>query len=187
MYDIYHRAIVDAQYELLRARINGNHWNDISVERQGSRIYAHIRATLPEHFEYRCRIDMSRYPVDPYWVGFINPALPPDKWESATDSDPRFWPFSPIPGLHGSFNLIFQGPFRVFWCRECNFPFFYYHGERRWSPSAWTLERVVAHLRDAISEAEPPTRWRPIHQQALLVAAQKAQINLPPSAGIGAK
>src|SRR4051812_24141155 len=90
MDDTYHRAIVDAQYEVLRARISGDRWDDVSVEREGSRIYADIRATQPENFEYRCRIDMSRYPVDPYWVGFINPALPRENWESASDSDPRF-------------------------------------------------------------------------------------------------
>jgi hypothetical protein len=130
---------------------------------------------------------MDQYPVEPFWVGFLNPNLMPERWAEASFSDPRFWPVSPIAGLHGSFILSFQGPFRTFWCRECNFPFFVYHGDRRWNPALWHLSRVVSYLRDAIQRAEPPSRWRPIQREALLQIAAVNGVTLPIGAGEGDK
>ncbi len=187
MFADYHQSIVDAQCEALTRRATSDQWANLSFEREQDRIYVSLRVTHPQDYRYVIRIDMSRYPVDPYWVGFINPDLPRARWRTASDGDPRFWPWSPMPGLHGSFILTFQGLFRTFWCRECTLPFFFYHGDRRWVPGAWPLERVVAHLRDAVELAEPPTRWRPIQQQALILAAGNARINLPQGAGLGTR
>ncbi len=188
MYAPFHEAIVNAQVARLRERIVDDGWMETSVdEKRGAIVYLTIRASGLGAHEYRVRVDMTRYPVDPYWVGFLDPNILPEQWEGASDTDPRHWPWSPMPGLHGSFVLAFQGPYRTFWCRECTFPFFVYHGERRWNPAAWHLHRVVAHLRDAIAQAEPPSRWRPIQQPVLLQAAANAGVVLPPDAGLGAK
>jgi hypothetical protein len=187
MFAIYQQAIIDAQFEELKKRIEADHWAGIVVEREETLIYVCYRIETPVTQDYLVRIDMSHYPVDPYWIGFINPGLPRDRWNTASDSDPRFWPWSPMPGLHGSFNLSFQGPFRTFWCRPCTMPFFHYHGDQQWKPGAWDLSRVVAHLRDAIDKAVPPNQWRPLQQQALFALAARAGINLPTDAGLGAK
>jgi hypothetical protein len=187
MFSDYHRAIVDSQYAQLASRRATDGWSNVSLQHDDACIYVKLQVAMPEEYSYVCRIDMSGYPVDPYWIGFINPDLPRERWRKASDSDPRFWPWSPMPGLHGSFNIVFLGPFRAFWCRECTFPFFYYHGDRRWAPNEWPLDRVVAHLRDAVIKAEPPSRWRPIQRTALLAAAANEGINLPDDAGLGAK
>lgn len=183
----YHRAIVDAQYGALCKRATEEHWTNVTFERNGALFYVTFPVEARDQYTYVARIDMRRYPVDPYWVGFINADLPRTRWDSASDSDPRFWPWSPMPGLHGSFNLTFQGPYRTFWCRECNFPFFQYHPDRRWVPREWPLDRVVAHLRHALELAEPPTRWRPIEQQVILAIAARGGIIVPADAGLGAK
>ena len=187
MFSDYHRAVVDSQYAQLVSRGAADEWSDVSFQRENDCIYVKLRISMPEEYSYLCRIDMTDYPVDPYWIGFVNPALPPELWGKASDSDPRFWPWSPMPGLHGSFNIAYVGPFRTFWCRECTFPFFYYHGDRRWAPAEWRLDRVVAHLRDAVSKAEPPSRWRPIQRTVLAAAAANEGIALPLDAGLGAK
>lgn len=187
MFPDYHRAIVDAQYERLKIRAAADQWTGMSIDRDQALIYVTLQAGLPEPYKYVSRIDMARYPVDPYWVGFINPDLPRLRWSTTTDCDPRFWPWSPMPGLHGSFVLTFLGPFRTFWCRECTFPFFHYHGDRLWAPSAWPLDKVVAYLREAVEHAVSPDRWRPMQRPVLLLAAANAGIGLPEDAGLGAK
>ena len=187
MYADYHRDIVEAQFERLASRASREAWQNVSLERDEARTYVKLAVTRPEPYCYLVRIDMARYPVDPYWVGFLNPELPRDRWSTVSDGDPRFWPWSAMPGLHGSFIITFQGPFRVFWCRPCTFPFFYYHGDIPWSPASWPLERVVAYLREAVELAEPPVRWRPIQRQSLIVAAANYRVNLPQDAGLGTK
>lgn len=190
MFGDYHRAIVDAEFDRLNTRVLNDAWTDLKIRREKAVVFTTISVEIPQPYKYVARIDVSRYPVEPYWVGFINPDLAEQNWNTASDSDPRFWPWSPMPGLHGSFIVTFQGPFRTFWCRECNFPFFLYHGlDHRWSPNDWHLDRVVAHLRDALGpgRAEPPVRWRPIQQQALMLLAKNANLTLPPDAGLGAK
>jgi hypothetical protein len=187
MYEAFHEAIVNAQVRRLQDRVITDEWADTSVLQRDAVVYVTIHATAPKAYEYRARIDMKKYPVDPYWVGFIDPTLPIEQWDSASDTDARYWPWSPMPGLHGSFILAFHGPYRTFWCRECTFPFFVYHGERRWNPGAWPVDRVVAYLREAIGQAAAPSRWRPMQQPALLQAAANAHISLPPDAGLGAR
>lgn len=183
----YHQAIVSAQYGRLLQRSDDEHWGNLHFDRERARIYVTIDVVKPAAHRYVCRIDMSGYPVDPYWVGFIDPSTPRDRWEQASDLDARYWPWSPMPGLHGSFIVTFLGPYRTFWCRECNFPYFVYHGDQRWIPAKWPLDRVVSHLREALQQAEPPNRWRPLQQATLLGAAAQAGIAIPPDAGLGAK
>jgi hypothetical protein len=187
MFQTFHSAILQAQYEALVRRAAEEQWTNVSLQRQDVQIYATIDTHAPAPAKYLCRIDMTNYPVDPYWIGFINPDLPRPDWNNAPDTDPRFWPWSPMPGLHGSFNLTFGGPFRTFWCRACTVPFFYYHGDRPWVPHEWPLSRVVSRLREALGRAEPPTRWRPMQQQVLLALAAQRQIALPADAGVGDK
>jgi len=187
MLSAYQHAIIDEQYKEALERSKEEGWQDISLNRHESFIYARFTTELPKNYTYLCRIDMSRYPVDPYWIGFINPDLPNSRWDTSSDCDQRFWPWSPMPGLHGSFILAFQGPFRTFWCRDCNFPFFIYHSDHVWYPGSWRLSRVIASLRDAIRKAEPPSRWRPLQRETLVLIAGKMGFTLPDGAGSGAK
>src|SRR6266852_1065587 len=114
MFAIYHQAIVTAQFDELEACARKEDWRDVSFDRDDSYVYVAVRSLAVDTYTYVIRIDLSRYPVDPFWIGFINPSLPRERWASATASDPRFWPWSPMPGLHGSFILVFQGPIRTF-------------------------------------------------------------------------
>lgn len=136
---------------------------------------------------YLAKIDCSRYPVEPYEVGFINPATPRDDRRRVSDRDARFWPWSPMPGLHGSFNLHFARAIRVFWCRDCTASYFYYHGHeegRRWDPARWSLDVVVSELRAAVRLATHPRHWRPVQRANLLAVAQARGVGLPAGAGI---
>jgi hypothetical protein len=188
MHQEFHAAIVAANVQHLENRIVRDAWADTAVVlKDGPIVYLSIRSAGITPYEYRVRIDMTKFPVEPYWVGFIDPGLPQERWPLTSDTDPRYWPWSPMAGLHGSFILAFQGPYRTFWCRDCTVPFFAYHGDKRWDPAAWPLDRVVAHLREAIAQAEPPARWRPVQQGGLLQAAANAGVNVPPDAGLGAK
>lgn len=180
----YHEAIVRSQFDRLIERL-AHEARPIEVERSGSVIFAGFQGqSVTEH--YRARIDMSRYPVDPYWVGFINPDLPRDEWQRVSDTDPRYWPWSPMPALHGHFNITFRGAYRIFWCWRCTVPYFHYHGhEESWQPAHWPLDRVVVYLWDHTRRAEHPSRWRPQQRPIIVGFAERRGVTLPDGAGLG--
>lgn len=182
----YQRDLLDGHYRDLLKRASTDEWHDVRLQRTDLLVFLEIEGRSNRvAANYLSRIDASRYPVHPYWIGFLNPRLPQSEWPLASDHDPRFWPFSSIPGLQGSFNLFFSGPYRTFWCRPCTGEYFYYHGNDVWDPSRWTLSEVVAYLRDAVSHAEHPDHWRPLQQQNLVRAAKAQGIQLPAGAGTG--
>lgn len=185
----YHEAIVENQYAALLARVERDEWTNVHAERSGPLIFVSVEVWDRGHYTYLTRIDTRAYPVDPYWIGFLNPNLPRQEWTVASDSDPRFWPWSPMPGLHGSFIVAYQGagPYRTFWCRECTVPYFYYHGDQRWRPREWPVDRVVAHLREALRQAEPPTRWRPLQVPVIQQAGANVGVQIPADGGSGAR
>ena len=180
----YHDALIGEQLAQLHRRIEVEGWPGVTVARDGDLIYVGLPGR-PATARYLARIDTARYPVEPYWIGFLDPALAPEDRPRASDADPRQWPMSGVPGLEGSFHVAFQGPYRAFWCRECTVQFFHYHPDIVWDPAAWPLDVVVANLREAVIHAHHPSRWRPLHQPLLRAAAQQRNLQLPDAAGIG--
>jgi hypothetical protein len=182
----YHAAIAQGQFENLERRIVNDGWRDVSVVRDGYLIYLTLeRRSGRAPARYLCRIDMERYPVQPYRIGFLKPNLPTGERAEASDRDPRYWPYSTFPGLQGSFNIVFQGPYRTFWCRPCTVEYFYYHGDDVWSAAMWPLDRVAASLREAVQHAEHPDQWRPLQVPNLQMIARAQGITLPEGAGLG--
>src|SRR5215203_5266433 len=146
----YQNALLEGHYSELLSRISSSGWKDVTPIRDGTLIYLELGGNPNRPpASYLARIDAKRYPVHPYWVGFLKPDLPREEWALALDRDPRYWPFSFFPGLQGSFNIVFNGPYRTFWCRPCTVEYFYYHGQDPWRPSRWPLQEVVANLREA--------------------------------------
>lgn len=181
----YHDALVREEIDGLQQAISANGWSDVSFVRSGASVFVSLpgKSRLPLD-KYVARIDLAAYPVLPYSVGFVDPDLPPAEWDRAHVRDPRFWPFSAMPGLQGSFNIAHPGPHRVFWCRPCTLEYFYYHGDQVWDPGAWPLYQVVSYLREAVQLAEHPRQWRPVQREQLLGIARANGIHLPEDAGL---
>lgn len=180
----YHERIVKASYDELLERKAREGWTDVEFENDRDIVYAMFSGIRPGD-RYLAKIDLARFPIDPYEVGFLDPEIDPSDRERVSDRDPRYWPYSPIPGLQGSFNLVRQGAITVFWCRQCTSAYFWYHGENDpWVPSEWPLHHVVEELRGAIQLAVHPRNWRPVERLTLLQIAHQNKILLPENAGI---
>jgi hypothetical protein len=179
----YHESILTAQIDDLRRTLAGPGWEGSMLDRVEDFVF--VKFSVGRGFEYLTRVDTRAYPIEPYWLGFIDPKAPRSDWTRLLATDARYWPWSPMPGLHGSFILAFSGLYRVFWCEPCTRPFFFYHGDRAWEPSLWPLSRVITHLRDCATRAEHPARWRPIQKPLLHGAAAQLGIPLPEGAGAG--
>lgn len=180
----YHESLIAKGVETLRLRVTAERWDDVSVERESDTVYVGLSGKNSGD-RYLAVIDASGFPIEPYDIGFIRPDCPESERHRITPRDPRFWPWSPMPGLHGSFNLFFPGALRVFWCREWTVGYFYYHGQQeRWEPASWPLEKVVEELRKDVAKAEHPRHWRPLQRQVLLHQAAALNLTLPASAGI---
>lgn len=180
----YREALVSAGLAMLGRRISDEGWTDTVVERDGDLVFVRISGPDPnDHF--LVRIDTSAYPVEPYEIGFIASDAPRADWALLSDRDPRYWPFSAMPGIHGSFNIAYPGAMTTFWCRACTGAYFHYHGhEDRWEPARWPLDTVVTELRTAVQAAKHPRHWRPVARSTLLAVAAQHGITLPKSAGI---
>jgi hypothetical protein len=172
----YQKAIVESQFLEAVRSVAESKWEDTELHMTGLVVLCHFAFA---DGKYLARIDASEYPVEPYWVGFLDPATSRDQWLRACDGDARYWPWSPMPGLHGSFNLTFGGSYRVFWCRECTRQFFHYHGDHPWQPASWPMARVVSHLRDAALRATPPGKWLPIEMEGIRVIAANMNVQIP--------
>ena len=180
----YQERLIAAQVSELVARKETEGWTDVDVERDGDFVFVRLTGKLPDE-RYLAKVDLSRFPVDPYEVGFLDPDTDPSDRRRVSDRDPRYWPYSGMPGLHGSFNLVYTGAITVFWCRPCTFAYFWYHGgSDPWQPHEWPLWRVVAELRDAVKKADHPRRWRANERMTLIAIAKQKNITLPANAGI---
>jgi hypothetical protein len=183
MHPEYHAALVRGAVEALQRRAAAGGWTETTVEHIDSTVFVALNGRRAGD-EYLAKIDMSKFPVEPYEVGFVNPRLATDDRMRVSSRDPRYWPWSPMPGLHGSFIIHYPRAIRTFWCRPCTAPFFYYHGaENRWEPGRWPLTTVVADLREAVLEAEHPRHWRAVQRATLFPFAQGRGVTLPPGGG----
>lgn len=158
--------------------------NSVRVERVGPFLYVWACGKRPND-NYLARINFSAYPVEPYEIGFLNPAAARSEWDRLTDRDPRYWPLSAIPGLHGSFQVAHPGVIPVFWCERATAPFYHLHGAKEsWIPGDWPIDVVVMKLVEAMKKADHPSHWRPLGHETLLAAARQRGIELPASAGV---
>lgn len=186
MHPDYHSSLIESGIVAVKRRAQSEAWADIAVERDGGSVFVSLTGALVGD-EYLAKIDMSRYPVEPYEVGFIRPGTNVGERNRVSDRDVRYWPWSPMPGLHGSFHIHFHRAIRAFWCRDCTASFFYFHGHeigRRWQPSAWPLDYVVATLRTAVRQAVHPRHWRPVQRANLIGFAAQRGVVLPENAGL---
>lgn len=183
----YHSDLIAGQVERareasgLRALLAGD------IEQDGEMVFVPLFGRRRGNDVYLARIDMSEYPVEPYEVGFIKPDVVGDDRLRVSDRDPRYWPWSPMPGLHGSFNIHYPGPIRVFWCRSATQAFFFYHGAEEgkcWDPANWPLDIVIRELVDAVLVAEHPRHWRPVQRLLLEKLFSLKQQPIPHGAGI---
>lgn len=187
MHPSYHDALVAAAVAAVVERARADGWSDVTVSREGTMVFVTLLGA-ERGDNYLAKIDMTRFPVEPYEVGFIKPVTEGPDRHRVSDRDPRYWPWSPMPALTGNFNLHFQGALRVFWCRDCTASYFYYHGHQpgeQWRPARWPLERVIAHLRAAAQLAIHPARWRPVQRAIIAQHAAQRGAALPEHGGVG--
>jgi hypothetical protein len=182
----YQERLISEAIRTVEARAAAEPWPDVAVQREREIIFVTMQGVRPGD-DYLTRIDMSTFPIEPYEIGFVDPRASLEDRLHISDRDPRYWPWSPMPGLHGSFNIHFARAIRVFWCRDCTSGYYYYHGREagsRWQPAKWPLVRVVAELRNAVRDAQHPRHWRPVQRPRLLALASERGIQLPANAGI---
>ncbi len=186
MHPDYHNAIIESALYAAREHVASEGWAEVTLEREGASVFATFVGAIAGD-RYLARIDMARFPVEPYEVGFIKPETPRSDWLRVSDRDARYWPWSPMPALNGSFVIAFPRALRVFWCRDCTTSFFYIHGHeegRRWSPHAWQLTAVISELRTAVLKAVHQRHWRYNQRPRLVELLAGAGISLPPNAAI---
>lgn len=164
----YQRRLVAAEFERLEQRIRAES-RQIVVEQIGDTVFARMHGPGgAEREPYVAKITAGLYPIEPWLVGFIDPAIEGQARLAAPDRDSRFWPFSALPGLDGGFHVSFQGAFRVFVCMPFTVEYFFYHPDQRWEPKIFDLARVVIQLTAEVRKAEHFSKWVPL----LRVAAQ---------------
>lgn len=187
MHPDYQSTLIDEAVRATVARALDGGWDDVRVERDGTAVFITLEGA-ERGDDYLAKIEMGRYPLEPYEIGFVKPGSSGAERFRVSDRDPRYWPWSPMPALHGNFNLHFPGAIRVFWCRDCTTAYFYYHGHeagQQWRPAAWPLWRVVSHLREAVKRAVHPARWRPHQRPRIGQYAARLGQRLPDGGGIG--
>ncbi|HEX8145031.1 MAG TPA: hypothetical protein VF553_20865 [Pyrinomonadaceae bacterium] len=157
----YQRRLVADGFVQLQRRII-EEGLDIGAEMVGGLVFARIYGAAGQSEPYQLKIGAGQYPVGPWRVGFINPEAEGEDRLSVHDRDPRYWPFSGLPGLNGGFHISYPGPFRVFICHPFTSEFFYYHGDERWDPWAYDLARVVIQLSGEVKKADHFSKWYPL-------------------------
>lgn len=154
----YQHRLIASQFQRLESRIKDES-HEIVAERVGATVFARFCGLGRAREPYVAKIRAAMYPIQPWRVGFINPEVEGDARLAIPDRDPRYWPFSGLPGLDGGFHVAFQGPFRVFVCKPFTVEYFYYHPDQRWDPRVYDLSRVVIELAAEVRNAEHFSKW----------------------------
>lgn len=181
----YQDAIITAAVAAAQQHARASGWSGVSIERDDDAVFVTLAGPLVGD-DYLARIDFRRFPIEPYEIGFLNPRIAREERRRVSTQDPRYWPWSPMPGLDGSFNIIFARPIRVFWCRPCTESYFYYHGHEegeRWEPAKWPLLHVIDVLHACVLKARHPRHWRPLQRSQLFALAASRGVTLPEGAG----
>jgi len=94
-------------------------------------------------------IDTDRFPIEPFDVGFIDPALPASEWEKAGMKNPSFFPNDGEQRMKTNF----RAEPCVFICIQPGFTreYFAHHLQESWNPHATMLIHVVQQVRNAVT------------------------------------
>lgn len=155
----YQRRLVMADYEGLLQRVETDPDLAVqSVEWEQGTLFVRANGPGGAAEPYQIKVEPWLYPVGPWRVGFIDPAVAGGKRLTAPDRDPHFWPY--LPGLLGGFHVHYQGPHRVFVCRPFTTEYFYYHADAAWEPGVYDLPRVVVEVCRTLRGAHHFSAWR---------------------------
>jgi hypothetical protein len=163
--EFQHRLVTEA-FSRLVARIEADHAFDVAIDWQERSLFARMYGPLGVSQPYQVKIEPWLYPVGPWRVGFIDPDVAGADRLSVPDRDPRFWPYSQLPGTFGGFHVHFEREHRVFVCRPFTTEYFRYHGDEPWDPHTYDLYGVVTNLREAVKKAVHFSIWCPINYRA---------------------
>jgi hypothetical protein len=154
----YQRCLIGEQVEQLRQEFATGLHPHARLESGGDLTILRLDGRGPDE-PYQVKIEPASYPVGPWRISFIDPALDGAERLRAPDRDPRFWPYSQIPGVFGGFHIHFPGPYRVFVCRPYTTEYFYYHPEEAWRPDIYDLPAVFRDLEKNLQDAVHFSRW----------------------------
>lgn len=157
----YQRRLVEDGFARLQRRVREES-REIDAEMAGGTVFARMHGAAGSIEPYLLKVEAGLYPVGPWRVGFVDPEAQGEERLRLPDHDPRYWPFSGLPGLNGGFHVSYPGPFRVFVCHPFTVEFFHYHGDVRWEPWAYGLDRVVIQVSDAVRKADHFSKWYPL-------------------------
>ena len=162
----FQRRLLEADFVRLQELIETEGRN-IRAELVERTVFARMYGPGGGREPYLAKVEAGLYPVGQWRVGFIDPSVEGEERFKVPDRDPRFWPFSGLPGLNGGFHVSYAGPFRVFVCHPFTTEYLYYHGrEDRWAPEVYDIARVVRQLDDEVKKADHFSRWYPLVSRA---------------------
>jgi hypothetical protein len=156
----YQRRLVIADFAKLEERLEIDRTLNVHPEWAGSVLFVRMFGPGGVSHPYLAKIEPWLYPVGPWRVGFIDPSIEGKSRLAVPDRDPRFWPYSQLPGAFGGFHVHYPREHRVFVCLPFTTEFFHYHGnERPWEPHIYDLYGVVTTLNEAIKKAAHFSVW----------------------------
>jgi hypothetical protein len=155
----YQRRLIAADFTRLEERLEIDTTLNVRPDWIGDVLFVQMFGPAGESQPYLVKIEPWLYPVGPWRVGFIDPSVEGERRLTVPDRDPRFWPYSQLPGAFGGFHVHFQRAHRVFVCLPFTTEFFHYHGERPWEPYVYDLYGVVMTLNEALKKAVHFSVW----------------------------
>lgn len=156
----FQRKLVASDFSRLEQRIEQDSTFNVRPEWEGDVLFIQMYGPDGETEAYQAKIEPWLYPVGPWRVGFIDPNTRGSQRLLTPDRDPRFWPYSQLPGAFGGFHVHYQREHRVFVCLPFTTEFFRYHGDTPWVPQAYDLYAVITSLNQAVKKAVHFSIWR---------------------------
>lgn len=148
--DSVYREILEGQFAHLSAELAAEGVLPPPVM-SGTRVVVWIEGIRAsgERDRFLLGIDTDRFPIEPFDVGFINPALPASQWPVAEMKNPGFFPDDGEQRMKTNF----RNQPRVFICIQPGFTreYFAHHLQESWNPHTMTLAHVVQQVRNAIT------------------------------------
>jgi hypothetical protein len=149
MHSVY-RQIVKNQFAQLSAELAAEGVLP-SPLMAGTRVITWVEGvrTSDQRDRFLLGIDTDRFPIEPFDVGFMDPALPASEWGTADMKTPLFFPDDGEQRMKTSF----RAEPRVFICIQPGFTreYFVHHLQESWNPHLMTLTHVVQQVRNAVT------------------------------------
>jgi hypothetical protein len=162
----FQRRLIAADFRRLEQRIEEDATLGVRPEWEGDVLFVRMFGQGGDSEPYQAKIEPWLYPVGPWRVGFIDPTVEGAGRLIVPDRDPRFWPYSQLPGAFGGFHVHYPREHRVFVCLPFTTEFFHYHGDNPWEPHTYGLYRVVTSLNEAVKKAVHFSVWREMNYGA---------------------